>query len=173
MKKILLLQLYFLSCFFAFGQDRANNMSLHDSVRVKLNSDTVSFNHFQLLGRCKCADFIEKSDNYTIVYEELYALWTPFARILGKNKGMTKLDSYLNDYIENTITEENKFLDFHDDVVRYKHRTEIVCDRIFSDKKAWDAYQKLLQQENLFFGLDHHLREYLLPDSDVITNRGW
>lgn len=173
MKRIGCLFICIISSCIVLGQTTTNKLDLQDSVRVKLSTDTASYNQFIMLGKCKCSDLIDSTANYTAVYDELYSLWTPFTRIVGSNTGKKKLEAYLTAYINSKVQEELDFLKENDEIVRSYPNSIILCNRIFSKKDLWSVYLNFIRQENLFYGLEHHLREYLLPDSPVISNKGW
>lgn len=174
MKRISFLFICIISSCVVWGQTTVSNLSIEDSVRVKFSNDTASYNQFLIFGKCKCADLIDTTASYSVVYDELFAQWTPLARILGNGEGgKKKLETYLDTYIRSKMQTEITFLDFHDDVVRNHHHTVIVCERIFSSQKNWSVYQDFIRQDGIFMGMEHYLREYLLSNSEVISNQGW
>jgi hypothetical protein len=173
MRYLPFLIVFLISSYRIFGQHSLEKNSLKDSVVLKLSTDTISYNQFLIMGKCKCSDILDSTENYSMVFDELYSLWTPFAKVLGNNNGKRLLSLYLEDYIRTRLPDEKVFLDFHDDVVRYRHHTTIMCERIFMYEKSWPVYLKYIHQDNIIYGLDYHLREYLLPNSDVIYIEGW
>lgn len=175
MKKVFII----ITCFLTLtslsqsGLEVKENNNLSEKVKEKLVLDTVAFDQFVLLGKCLCMDQIDSTNLYNTVFDELYFLWTPLTRLLGNQAGKKELESYLLIYINRMYPIVAEKLRGNDEIVRSHSHSIIISDRLFNPRyEIRNLFQNYIRTQIVFYGLPHHLEEYLKDSSEVLNNEG-
>lgn len=134
-----------------FGQS-----SLLDSVMIKFENDKRSIEEFKVLGKLYCLDStIENSDIYFQTYASMYNGFSPFTRLLQKNKIEAIFDRII-------VSEKINLNEYRDSVIFFDSKNSFyyelwrIVNKTWENKDIEKYYQILISDE----------KSYIQPQED-------